>query len=103
VLFDEIEKAGNVLSSLLFGIIDNATLTLGANRRVDFSRAMLFKTSDLGASEMSALFFRGSASKRHSVKRPTDADEKLTSRTGNCAVYAARRNLTPEYITASTR
>src|ERR1041385_2708780 len=55
VLFDEIEKASDTLWNLLLGILDKATLTLGDNRRVDFSRAMIFMTSNLGASEMNAL------------------------------------------------
>src|ERR1700736_4999966 len=37
VLFDEIEKASDSLWNLLLGILDKATLTLGDNRRVDFS------------------------------------------------------------------
>ncbi len=40
VLFDEIEKASDALWNLLLGILDKATLTLGDNRRVDFSRAL---------------------------------------------------------------
>src|SRR6266853_1936046 len=55
VLFDEIEKASDALWNLLLGILDKATLTLGDNRKVDFSRAMIFMTSNLGASEMSSL------------------------------------------------
>src|SRR5512136_2541279 len=55
VLFDEIEKASDALWNLLLGILDKATLTLGDNRRVDFSRAMIFMTSNLGAAEMTAL------------------------------------------------
>src|ERR1700726_3894729 len=55
VLFDEIEKASDALWNLLLGILDKATLTLGDNRRVDFSRALIFMTSNLGASEMSSL------------------------------------------------
>src|SRR5689334_4110237 len=55
VLFDEIEKANDALWNLLLGILDKATLTLGDNRKVDFSRAMIFMTSNLGASEMSSL------------------------------------------------
>ena len=39
VLFDEIEKASDALWNLLLGILDKATLTLGDNRNVDFSRA----------------------------------------------------------------
>ena len=49
VLFDEIEKASDALWNLLLGILDKATLTLGDNRRVDFSRALIFMTSNLGA------------------------------------------------------
>src|ERR1700722_14602587 len=55
VLFDEIEKASDALWNLLLGILDKATLTLGNNRMVDFSRTMIFMTSNLGASEMSAI------------------------------------------------
>ena len=55
VLFDEIEKASDSLWNLLLGILDKGTLTLGDNRRVDFSQCMIFMTSNLGAAEMSAL------------------------------------------------
>src|SRR5580692_8117756 len=55
VLFDEIEKASDALWNLLLGILDKATLTLGDNRRVDFSRALIFMTSNLGATEMGSL------------------------------------------------
>src|SRR4029077_4683060 len=55
VLFDEIEKASDALWNLLLGILDKATLTLGDNRKVDFSRAMIFMTSNLGAAEMTHL------------------------------------------------
>jgi len=52
VLFDEIEKANDALMNLMLGILDKATLTLGDNRRVDFSRSMIFMTSNLGSREM---------------------------------------------------
>ena len=55
VLFDEIEKASDALWNLLLGILDKGTLTLGDNRRVDFSQAMIFMTSNLGATEMSSI------------------------------------------------
>src|SRR5947207_7755170 len=54
LLFDEIEKASDALWNLLLGILDKATLTLGDNRRVDFSRALIFMTSNLGATEMAS-------------------------------------------------
>jgi len=55
VLFDEIEKASDALWNLLLGILDKATMTLGDNRKVDFSNALIFMTSNIGASEMSSL------------------------------------------------
>src|SRR5215471_3335603 len=55
VLFDEIEKASDALWNLLLGILDKATLTLGDNRRVDFSKVLIFLTSNLGASEISSI------------------------------------------------
>src|ERR671924_1440224 len=55
LLFDEIEKASDALWQLLLGILDKANLTLGDNRRVDFSQAIIFMTSNLGACEMSSL------------------------------------------------
>src|SRR6202162_3134647 len=55
VLFDEIEKASDALWNLLLGILDKATMTLGDNRKVDFSAAMVFLTSNLGAAEMNSL------------------------------------------------
>src|SRR3954471_7406415 len=55
VLFDEIEKANDALWNLLLGILDKGTLTLGDNKRVDFSKAIIFMTSNLGSAEMSAL------------------------------------------------
>src|SRR5216683_3201391 len=66
ILFDEIEKASDALWNLLLGILDKGTLTLGDNRKVDFSRALIFMTSNLGANEMSALMnprlgFQGAA------------------------------------------
>src|ERR1700722_18947819 len=55
VLFDEIEKSSDALWNLLLGILDKGVLTLGDNHRVDFSAAMVFLTSNLGATEMCAL------------------------------------------------
>src|SRR3989344_3761117 len=59
VLFDEIEKANESLWQLLLGILDKATLTLGDNHRVDFSRCIIFMTSNLGAAEMSEMLTGG--------------------------------------------
>jgi ATP-dependent Clp protease ATP-binding subunit ClpB len=62
VLFDEIEKASDTLWRLLLGILDQATLTLGNNRRVDFSHVMIFLISNLGSREMMRVMAVKSAS-----------------------------------------
>src|SRR5580693_942812 len=52
VLFDEIEKAAPSMTRLLLGVLDKATLRLGDNTSVNFERAMIFLTSNLGAERM---------------------------------------------------
>ena len=97
VLFDEIEKASDSLWQLLLGILDKATLTLGDNRRVDFSKTMVIMTSNLGAREMSELisggigFAPGKGAKDHS---DSEVDQKIY----RTAVEAARRKFSPEFM-----
>ena len=95
VLFDEIEKASDALWNLLLGILDKGTLTLGDNQRVDFSRSLIFMTSNLGAAEMNAMLspklgFAPSANCRNNQR----LDERIVS----SGVEAARRRFTPEFI-----
>jgi ATP-dependent Clp protease ATP-binding subunit ClpA len=52
LLFDEIEKAAPSMARLLLGILDKATLRLGDNNTVNFERALIFLTSNLGARAM---------------------------------------------------
>ena len=101
VLFDEIEKASDALWNLLLGILDKGTLTLGDNRKVDFSRALIFMTSNLGASEMSALTnprlgFNAPQAARQA--QTGEVDEKLNGKMARTGVDAARRKFTPEFI-----
>jgi ATP-dependent Clp protease ATP-binding subunit ClpB len=101
VLFDEIEKASDSLWNLLLGILDKATLTLGDNRKVDFSRALIFMTSNLGATEMSALMNpRIGFNAVDSARQTTGGtmDEKLNGKVGRCGADAARKKFTPEFI-----
>ena len=99
ILFDEIEKASDALWNLLLGILDKATLTLGDNRKVDFSRAMIFMTSNLGASEMSALINpRLGFNRANSVDNPPVADEALAKKMSKTGIEAARRKFTPEFM-----
>lgn len=96
VLFDEIEKASDSLWQLLLGILDKATLTLGDNRRVDFSKCMVIMTSNLGAREMSELISGGIGfAPGKGVKNPdTEVDQKIY----RTAVEAARRKFSPEFM-----
>jgi ATP-dependent Clp protease ATP-binding subunit ClpA len=97
ILFDEIEKASDSLWQLLLGILDKATLTLGDNRRVDFSHSMVIMTSNLGAREMSEFitggmgFVHGSGAKN---PHDTEVDQKIY----RTAVEAARRKFSPEFM-----
>ena len=94
VLFDEIEKASDCLWQLLLGILDKATLTLGDNRRVDFSKCMVIMTSNLGAREMSELisggigFAPGKGAKNPQRHRSRSEDLPHGGRSGAAEVLA---------------
>jgi ATP-dependent Clp protease ATP-binding subunit ClpA len=105
VLFDEIEKASDALWNLLLGILDKATLTLGDNRRVDFSQSMVFMTSNLGAEEISSILrpnlgfaampaFRGGSA---AAVAPA-MDAKQMGKIERAGTEAARRRFTPEFL-----
>jgi len=101
VLFDEIEKASDALWNLLLGILDKATLTLGDNRRVDFSRAMIFMTSNLGAAEMGSILRPNLGFATSEVERKRacgEVDEGLNDKISRAGVEAARRKFTPEFM-----
>ncbi len=98
VLFDEIEKASDSLWNLLLGILDKANLTLGDNRRVDFSRALIFMTSNLGAAEMSAVMNPGMGFTQAPPDPGAPLDPKVTTKITAAGVAAARRKFTPEFI-----
>ena len=103
ILFDEIEKASDALWNLLLGILDKATLTLGDNRKVDFSQSMIFMTSNLGAGEMSALVsprlgFLGQSCNAAATAASSPVDEKLIAKMSKTGLEAARRKFTPEFM-----
>ena len=95
VLFDEIEKASDVLWQLLLGVLDKGTLTLGDNRRVDFSHSLIFLTSNLGSQEISKLMSGGLG---YTSTRPSDDAEELDQKVYRTAVDAARRKFSPEFM-----
>jgi ATP-dependent Clp protease ATP-binding subunit ClpB len=101
VLFDEIEKASDALWNLLLGILDKAALTLGDNRRVDFSRAMIFMTSNLGASEMTSMLRPNlgfAAVGTEGQGAAGIADQKLGNKLSRAAIEAAHRKFAPEFM-----
>ena len=101
VLFDEIEKASDTLWNLLLGILDKATLTLGDNRKVDFTRAMVFLTSNLGAAEMNNIM-----TPRLGFAVPLERDneidlminDEMSGKISRTGLEAARKRFTPEFM-----
>lgn len=100
VLFDEIEKASDALWNLLLGILDKGILTLGDNRKVDFSRAMIFMTSNLGAAEMSQIGNpkMGFARSLDPTKVAGEEQAKREAKQNRTGVEAARKKFTPEFM-----
>ena len=94
VLFDEIEKASDALWQLLLGILDKATLTLGDNRRVDFSRSIVIMTSNLGAREMSEMISGGIGFAPKAGVVDSEIDQKIY----RTALESARRKFSPEFM-----
>jgi ATP-dependent Clp protease ATP-binding subunit ClpB len=94
LLFDEIEKSSDALWQLLLGMLDKATLTLGDNRRVDFSQTVIFLTSNLGGGEITELMAGGMGFIQPKDKPVTD----LNQRVERTAVEAARRKFAPEFM-----
>jgi len=95
VLFDEIEKASDALWNLLLGILDKATLTLGDNRHVDFSNALIFLTSNLGAREMEDL---ARPKLGFAAARADDTAAATDARIAQAGLGAARRRFAPEFM-----
>ncbi|MBI4470446.1 MAG: ATP-dependent Clp protease ATP-binding subunit [Acidobacteria bacterium] len=94
VLFDEIEKASDALWQLLLGILDKATLTLGDNRRVDFSHCVVIMTSNLGARELGELITGGIGFTTPQAEQAPSVDQKIY----RTALEAAKRKFSPEFM-----
>ncbi len=95
LLFDEIEKASDALWQLLLGILDKATLTLGDNRRVDLSQAMIFMTSNLGGSEITELMTGGMG---FAAAMTLGEKPRLDEKVERMASEAAKRRFAPEFM-----
>src|ERR1700739_1952078 len=94
LLFDEIEKASDVLWQLLLGILDKATLTLGDNRRVDLSNTVVVMTSNLGGRDITERMTGGYGF----LRARNDETAKIDREIEDTALGAARRQFSPEFM-----
>jgi len=78
VLFDEIEKAHPSVSNVLLQVLDDARLTDGQGRTVDFSNVVIIMTSNLGAE---FLQWRDDKEKDTISSNNSSEDEDADSRT----------------------
>lgn len=93
ILFDEIEKASDALWSLLLGILDKAILTLGDNRKVDFSQSIIVLTSNLGAQQM-----QQEINGRIGFQKAAEAEVIEQAKLDSIARAAAKSKFTPEFM-----
>ena len=94
VLFDEIEKAAPALMQLLLGVLDRATLRLGDGSEVDFSKTLIFLTSNLGAREMMEEMRPGLGFDTGRTIDPTDLSERLE----RIGIRAVKKFFSPEFV-----
>jgi ATP-dependent Clp protease ATP-binding subunit ClpB len=93
LLIDEVEKASDSLWQLLLGVMDRATLTLGDNTRVDFSKTLIVFTSNLGAAEMAKV------SKGEGLGFLPETSVSLHEKEiKEISVRAAKKHFTPEFM-----
>ncbi|MDD5544932.1 MAG: AAA family ATPase [Acidobacteriia bacterium] len=96
LLFDEIEKASDSLWKLMLGVLDKATLTLGDNRRVDFSHCIIIMTSNLGGGEINRMMM-GTGLGFASAQKKYDSDETGLT-VYRTALDSAKRKFSPEFM-----
>jgi ATP-dependent Clp protease ATP-binding subunit ClpB len=79
----------------LLGILDKGTLTIGDNRKVDFSRTVLVMTSNLGAEQMSRLARGGIG---FTASAPEDSVRQTDKRMESVALAATKQYFSPEFM-----
>jgi ATP-dependent Clp protease ATP-binding subunit ClpA/CheY-like chemotaxis protein len=93
VLFDEIEKAAPALTTLLLGMLDKGSLTLGDNTAVNFERSLIFLTSNLGARQMMR-----EMQPRLGFQANEAPASGVADRLESIGVAAVRRRFSPEFV-----
>jgi ATP-dependent Clp protease ATP-binding subunit ClpA len=94
VLFDEIEKAAPSLTTLLLGVLDKAVLHLGDNTVVNFEKALIFLTSNLGAREMIKSVHPDIGFQTEDRRSSADVAGRLE----HIGIAAVRKRFSPEFI-----
>jgi ATP-dependent Clp protease ATP-binding subunit ClpA len=90
ILLDEIEKASDALWHLLLGIFDKGTLTLGDNSVTDFTKSIIFMTSNVGSRKIAENGGFGF------LPENTDAQDEKDIKAS--AQSAARAKFNPEFL-----
>jgi ATP-dependent Clp protease ATP-binding subunit ClpA len=93
VLFDEIDKAAPSMTRLLLGVLDKALLRLGDNTTVNFERAMIFLTSNLGAQAM-----RKELAPDFGFEALTAANQANAKKLEAIGLGAVKRKFSPEFV-----
>jgi ATP-dependent Clp protease ATP-binding subunit ClpA len=94
VLFDEIEKAAPSMTRLLLGVLDKAALRLGDNTSVNFERAMIFLTTNLGAEAMQKEINPDFGFESALPPAQRGSETKLKS----IGMHEVRRRFSPEFV-----
>jgi CheY-like chemotaxis protein/energy-coupling factor transporter ATP-binding protein EcfA2 len=94
VLFDEIEKAAPAMTGLLLGIFDRAELRLGDGSVVDFSKSLIFLTSNLGAREMMGEMSPALGFGAGTIRDQDDLRESLQ----RIGMRAVEKHFSPEFV-----
>jgi ATP-dependent Clp protease ATP-binding subunit ClpA len=90
VLFDEIEKASDDLWNLLLGILDRGAITLGDNSVTDFTKTVIFMTSNVGSRKIAENGGLGFL--------PENTDAKDEAEIKASAQSAAKAKFSPEFL-----
>ena len=90
VLFDEIEKASDDLWNLLLGILDRGAITLGDNSVTDFTKTIIFMTSNVGSRKIAENGGLGFL--------PENTDAKDEAEIKASAQSAAKAKFSPEFL-----
>lgn len=96
LLLDEIEKAHRALYQVMMDVFDKAELHDGKNRLIDYSRCIIFMTSNLGVKPPKKI--QGFSTNKANDK-PSESTQIITKLTGNPQYdEELERRFSPEFL-----